>query len=171
MKRFTYLLLPLLLLVTTACGSDEPNEGKPISCLAHYTNSTGEKQSILANFYLFEGTDYVSIDPNSRTGLMDATKIDAVTSSGAHVQNIGWCHTDRDSRTNVVPVYADGNSYDRIHKGNFTIVCIPAQMGSANIYMMKTFSKKKSELITIDAHFNLSDFNGQWGEWKKIPWR
>lgn len=171
MKQTIYLILLSLLFVCAGCGSDEPNEGKPISCLAHYTDSQGNNVPILANFYLFEGTDIVGIDPDSRTGLLDATKIDGVTSSGAHKQNIGWCHTNNNSRTNIVPVYTDGNSYERIHKGSFTIVCIPAQMGSAHAYMLKTFSKKFDELVTIDAHFSFSDFSGEWSQWKKIPWR
>lgn len=171
MKKTIFILSFLVLFVCAGCGTDEPDEGKPISCLAQYTDGQGRSQKILANFYLFEGTNYVSIDPKSRTGLMDATKIDAVTSSGAHVQNIGWCHTVGENYRSIVPVYTENNSYDRIHNGNFTIVCIPEQMGSANVYMMKTFSKKKSELIPIDAHFTRSDFDGEWGQWKKIPWR
>ncbi len=171
MKKTILLLTVLFLFVCAGCGGDEPDEGRPISCLAHYTNSQGQDEAILANFYLFEGTNYVSIDPTTFTGLLNVTKIDAVTASGAHVQNIGWCHTNNRSRTDIVPVYTDGNSYDRIHNGSFTIVCIPAQMGSANVYMMKTFSKKKSDVVAIDAHFAFSDFSGEWGQWKKLNWR
>lgn len=171
MKKTIFFLSVILLFACSGCGIDEPDEGKPISCLAQYTDSQGRSQKILANFYLFEGTNYVSIDPESRTGLLDATKIDAVTSSGVHVQNIGWCHSMGENHVSIVPIYTENNSYDRIHDGNFTIVCIPEQMGSANVYMMKTFSKKKSELISIDANFTRRDFDGEWGQWKKIPWR
>lgn len=163
MKRFLYLLPVLVAVLLSGCGIEEPDEGKPISCLAHYTDSQGGGQKILANFYLFEGTNLDSVDPESRSGILGATKIDAITSSGTHVQNIGWCHTIGDSRTNIVPVYTSDNSYDRIHDGSFTIVCIPEQRGNANVYMMKTFSKKKNELVAIDAHFSFSDFSGQWG--------
>lgn len=171
MKRFLFLLPVLVAVLLSGCGTDEPYEGKPISCLAHYTDSLGGGQKILANFYLLEGTNYVNIDPSSMTGILGVTKIEAITTSGTHVQSIGWCHTIGNSRTNIVPVYTSDNSYDRIHEGNFTIVCIPEQRGNANVYMMKTFSKKKNELVAIDAHFSFNDFSGQWGQWKKIPWR
>lgn len=173
MKRIFYFFSIVLLFVCAGCGIDEPDEGKPISCLAHYSNSQGRGQKLLANFYLFEGTNLVSIDPESRSGILSVTKLDALTSSGTRIHNIGWCHTIGDSRTSIVPVYYENenNSFDRIHDGNFTIVCIPEQLGSANIYMMKTFSKKKSELVTIDAHFEFNDYKGEWGQWKKIPWR
>ena len=170
MKKTIYLLSILFLLACAGCGSDEPSEGKPISCLAHYTDSYGNDNGVLANFYLFEGTNFVSIDPDSHSGIMDATKIEAVTASGQHVQNIGWCHTYDTNRTSIVPVYTDGNSYNRIHEGNFTIVCITSQ-GLGQVYMMKTFSKKLNELVAIDAHFTKDDFQLSWGEFRKIPWR
>ena len=154
----------------SGCGSDEPDDGKPISCLAHFTDSYGNDNGVLANFYLFEGTGYSSIDPDSFSGALSATKLEAVTSSGQHVQNIGWCHTYDTSRTNMVPVYTDGNSYKRIHDGTFTIVCITSQ-GLGQVYMMKTFSKKFNELVTIDAHFTKSDFQLSWGEVRKVSWR
>lgn len=171
MKKVFFCVL--MLLAFAGCGIEEPDEGKPISCLAHYTDSQGGAQKILANFYLFEGTNLVSIDPESRSGVLGATKLDSFTSSGMRVHNIGWCHTIGDSRTSIVPVYYENedNSFDRIHDGSFTIVCIPEQRGNANVYMMKTFSKKKSELVSIDAHFKFSDYEGEWGQWKKIPWR
>lgn len=170
MKHNIYLLLmtPMLFLLA-GCGSDEPDvQAKPISCLAHYTDNIYGEQTINASFYLFPGTGYASIDPNSFV-MLPFQKAVAIKSDGARVESIGWTATSKD-RSTIVPSYSTSANQTTIQSGTFTIVCIPASKGRVSAYKMKTITKRVDELIMVDAYFKSSDFDGTYGDWKLIPW-
>ena len=119
MKRFIYLLLPLLLIVTAACGSDEPEEAGLIGCQAYLKNSNGRTEKYYAEFYLYEGTGYTGIDENTFE-VTPAKKLKAIKSNGERVENIGWCTSTSESSGQIVPTYSstDKDVWKKVQSGH-----------------------------------------------------
>ena len=171
MKRFIYLLLPLLLLTTAACGNDEPEDARPITCLAHYDDNNPYSAGVYATFYLFEGTGYVGFDENSFSTSTAIVTLEAVKANGEHVQNIAWCTSKDKDRGTMVPVYSsiDKKRLERTQAGTFTVFCLCSR-GFYYVYATKEFTKKRDETIMLDQHFRPSDFNTL-NQYVKVPWR
>ena len=171
MKKFLYVLCALTLCVCAGCGSDEPEMAGEIGCQAYLRNSSGVTEKTEGVFFLFEGTGYTSIDIDTWES-NPIQKIKAVKSSGEKVENIGWCTSSKETSRTIVPVYSgtDKDRLERIQSGTFTIVCLVGyRFDYYEAYMMKTFTKKRTEPIPINATFWVSDFLKT--QVQKVPWR
>ena len=168
MKKIICIFLSFLfLLAFQSCGSDEPDNIEPISCLAHYTSNKGASKNIRAFFYLYPGTGYSELVHGG-----EATSMVAKKSDGQEVTCIGWCSTTKE-RSSIIPTYtSSGSNFDAIQEGTFTIFCVTYE-GGAYPYMSKTFSKKRGEKILIDAHFTEDDLYTytEIFEWKRVAWK
>lgn len=170
MKKTIYLLSVLLIFVCAGCGSDEPEDAGNIACQAFFKNDKGVTEKEWAVFFLFEGTGYTSIDMDTYQS-SPIQKIKAVRGS-EKVENIGWCTCSKESSGLIVPVYSatDKDRLERTQAGTFTIVCLMSyRFDYYSAYMMKTFTKKRSDPVLVNATFLYSDFSKT--NTAKIPWR
>lgn len=171
MKRFLYLLPVLMLVLLAGCGGDdEPKEAGNIACQA-YLKDGGTASRAEGVFFLFEGTGYKELDFSTYEAF-PIQKIKAVKSNGSKVENIGWCTSSKNNSGLIVPTYSstDQDRLSKIQSGTFTIVCL---MGLNSMYhysyMMKEFTKKKTEVILVSPVFQTSDFSKT--NTTKVPWR
>ena len=171
MKKIIYSLSILVLFICAGCGSDEPEEAGNIACQAYIKNDKGVTEKTDAVFFLFEGTGYTELDLSTYESL-PAQKIKAVRSNGSKEENIGWCTCSKENSGLIVPVYSasDKDRLARTQAGTFTIVCMATYRYFNGAYMMKTFTKKKSEPVPINATFWYSDFTEMNGT-VKVSWR
>lgn len=171
MRKTIYLFSFLFLFVCAGCGSDEPEMAGEIGCQAYLKNDKGVTEKTHGVFFLFEGTGYVRLDMDSYESV-PIQRIKAVKSNGEKVENIGWCTSSKETSRTIVPVYSDSDKdrLDRIQAGTFTIVCLVGyRFDYYEAYMMKTFTKKRTEPIAINATFWTSDFSKT--DVSKVPWR
>ena len=157
-------------MLLSGCCSDEPEDAGNIACQAYTKNDEGSTEKVEAVFFLFEGTGYTSIDMDTYQSY-PIQKIKAVRGS-EKVENIGWCTCSKESSGFFVPVYSATNKdrLERTQSCTFTIVCMTTYKYFYGAYMMKTFTKKRSDPELVNATFWYSDFTTMY-ETVKIPWR
>lgn len=171
MKKTIYLLSVLFLFVCAGCGSAEPEEYGETGCQAFLKDKNGVTEKCYAVFFLFEGTGFIGIDENTFTAT-PAQKVQAIKSNGTRVENIGWCTSTKESSGLMVPVYSatDKDRMEKVHSGTFTIACATTYNGVYGAYMMKEFTKKRSEPLRVNANFYYTDFTQLYHS-VKVPWR